>query len=607
VTPPDFDVRDRVHEYGGAAYAVDGEAAWCSRGDDGRIWRVPLDEGEGPEATAGPEPLTPEGPFRYADIVVDASRRRLVCVREDHSRPDVANELVSIAFEGPERGQVRVLVSGPDFVAAPRISPDGERIAWIAWNHPAMPWDATSLNVARLDEPGLIDGEPAVIAGGASVDSDERASVVRPAWSSDGSLFFVADWTGWWNLYLWVVADQSLPVAPVDAELADPEWKLGASSYAFIPGGSIIAALRRAGRDHLVRIPAGADLIELIPQVATEIDDLRPLGERVAYLAGAPGRPDALVILDPRTGAEELVRSTMRVSIAPELVSTPSPLEIPSVGGRTIHALWYPPRNPAAVAPDGERPPLIVTCHGGPTGNASTRFDPFIQLFTSRGYAYLDVDFTGSSGYGRDYRRGLDGGWGVADVDDLVAAARHAAELGLADRDRIILRGGSAGGFTVLAALAFRPGVFAGGMSRYGIADLELLAQETHKFESHYHDRLIAPYPEAAAVYRERSPIHAADRIDVPVLILQGLDDRVVPPSQAEAIVAAMRARGLPHAYIAYPGEAHGFRGAEAVTGAANAELAFCARILGLPGADSLEPLRLSTDDSEKRGASARR
>ena len=580
VSPPGFNVRTRVHEYGGGSYLAAGGLVVASEFSDGRLHRLP---GAGAPAA----PLTPAGPWRYADPAPDPARPRVYAVREDHGTGgEPRNEIVALALDGPIDGALTVLAGGHDFVAAPRPSPDGRRLAWLTWDHPAMPWDATELWVADVRADGSL-GEPERVAGGPGV------SVLQPEWGPDGRLVFVADWTGWWNLYRWSGADEaSEPLAPAEAEFADPAWVLAQSSYARLADGSLVAACRRAGRDLLVRI-AGDGTLAPVVQPFTEIGSLRALGNRVAFLGAAPGEAPAVVVSDPATGAVEVVRRSTAVALDPAWVSVPVAVDFPTAGGATAHALFYPPVNPACAAPTGERPPVVVTCHGGPTANASTGLALDVQLLTSRGIAVLDVDYRGSTGYGRPFRDALRGAWGIADLEDCVAAARHVAAEGWVDGARMAIEGGSAGGYTTLRALTAAAGAFAAGISFFGVGDLEALARDTHKFESRYLDGMIGPYPERADLYRERSPIHAVDRIRVPVLVLQGLDDRVVPPAQAEVIVAALRANRVPVAALFFEGEGHGFRGAPAIVRSAEAELAFLAAVFGFTLADPVEPLEI--------------
>jgi dipeptidyl aminopeptidase/acylaminoacyl peptidase len=575
VTPRPFNVRSRVHEYGGGSYTVSGGTILFSNLDDGRLYRI--DPGDDT-----PQPITPEGPFRYADLRFDPGRRRFLAVREDH-RP--AGQPVAAIVDVPLDGErePRVLVDGPDFLASPRLSPDGTTLAWLEWDHPDMPWDATRLRTAPVNDDGSL-GASDLAAGG----PDE--SIVQPEWSPDGILHLVSDRSGWWNLYRLVEGPRLEPLSPAEAEFADPAWLFDRSSYGFLPDGSILAVARARGRDRLIHV-APDSLIGEIESPYTEIGGLRVAGTRIVVTAASPTEAPAVLILDPTTfTAAGVLRRSSPTALDPAWISIAEPITFPSAGGRMAHALFYRPVNPEVVGPDGELPPLVVHSHGGPTSNASNALDPGYQFLTSRGIAIVDVDYGGSTGYGREYREALNGEWGVVDVDDCVAAARYLVDRGDVDGDRLAIEGGSAGGYTTLAALAFRD-VFKAGISLFGVADIEMLVKDTHKFEARYEERLIGPYPAMADRYRERSPIHSLDRISCPVLILQGLEDRVVPPAQAEVMVAALAAQGIPHAYLAFEGEGHGFRGEVAQRRTLEARLAFLGAVFGFTPADALAPL----------------
>jgi dipeptidyl aminopeptidase/acylaminoacyl peptidase len=575
--PPPFNVRTRVHEYGGGSYVVAGGVVVFSNFADGRLYRIDPG-GDTPEA------ITPEGPWRYADLRPDPVRRRFLAVREDHSaegQPVAA--IVAVSIDGHE--PPTVLVSGPDFLAAPRIAPHGGRVVWLEWDHPDMPWDASRLRMAAFHPDGTL-GESVLVAGG----PDE--SIAQPEWSPDGVIHFVSDRSGWWNLYRLLDGPTLDALAPVPAEFADPAWIFGRSSYAFTPGGSIAAVARHDGRDHLVHVRPD-DLVGEVEAPYTEFEGLVAGPPGIVTIAGSPGEPTVVARLDPATLAVAgVLRRASGVVLDPALVSIPEPIHFPTSGGRTAHALYHPPRNPRYVGPAGERPPLVVLTHGGPTSNASTALDLSKQLLTSRGIAVVDVDYGGSTGYGREYRRQLNGTWGIVDVDDCVAAAEYLAARGDVDGERMAITGGSAGGYTTLVALTDRD-VFAAGISLFGVGDLETMTRDTHKFESRYLDRLVGPYPEAAETYRERSPVHHLDRISCPVLVMQGLDDKVVPPAQAEAIVEALAAKRIPYAYLPFEGEGHGFRSAAAIRRSLEAQLSFLGQVFGFEPADTLEPVEL--------------
>jgi len=546
VLPAPFSARTTVHEYGGGAFCVDRDTVFFSNYDDQRLYRV--------DPGGEPQPITPAG-ARYADA--DVSGSRLVCVRERHLDDGVVNDIVELPTDGSAGSTV--VAGGHDFYAAPRIAPDG-RLAWLAWDHPRMPWDGTVL------EPGPVAGGP-------------EESISQPRWSPTGALHWISDRTGWWNLYR-----NGEPLAPMDAELADPDWVFGQSTYGFLPDGRVVA--RWNGRLGIL----GEEPLDL---PFTSFSCVGTYGDKVAVIAASPTQAPAVVLIDPATAGVTVVRSSRPVAVDPGYLSTPRRIEFPTTGGATAHALFYPPANQDHEGPGDERPPLMVTSHGGPTSQASTSFEPRTQFWTSRGFAVVDVDYRGSSGYGRAYRRLLDGQWGVADVDDCVAAARYLAGAGEVDGRRMVVRGSSASGLTALLALT--KGVFAAGASLYGVVDLATLAEDTHKFEARYLDGLVGPWPEAAEIYRQRSPLTHADALAAPLILFQGLDDKVVPPSQAEVLVDALRRAGLPFAYLTFEGEAHGFRKAGTIRRVVEAELAFYGQVLGFTPADDIEPVEIET------------
>jgi dipeptidyl aminopeptidase/acylaminoacyl peptidase len=572
LTPEGFNVRTRVHEYGGAPYVVAPGGIWFSHFRDQKLyWQAP---------GAAPEALTPEG-FRYADAIA-LPGGGLIAVREDHSDPaQVRNAIVRLSGTA---GPGQALYAEADFVAYPRLSPDGERLAWIAWDFPAMPWDASRLYVAELGDVGL--------AGVRQVAGGDGISVLEPQWAADGTLTWISDESGFWNLY----DDRDgapRPILPRRAEFAGPLWGLGQSNYALMADGRIVAAAREAGGETLLVIDPIASAARPLNLPFLALTSIQKLDEgRVAAIAYSASESAAVVVIDIASGAVEVVRRPSPSTVPAACVARAEPISFPSAGGRTAHALYYPPTNAAYAAPEGEKPPLIVQAHGGPTGAASSAFSLSNQFWTSRGFALVDVDYGGSSGYGRAYRQLLDGQWGIVDVEDVIAAARHLADAGLVDPKRIAIHGGSAGGFTVLAALS-QSDVFAAGGDFYGVADLEALARDTHKFESRYLDGLIGPWPEAKAVYDARSPINHLAGFSAPLLILQGAEDPIVPPNQAHMIRDALKAKGVPVACLEFDGEGHGFRRAENIIRAKEAELYFYCRVFGFQPADQLAPVEI--------------
>jgi len=573
LTPEGFNLRTRVHEYGGAAYLVTPAGVWFSQFRDQKLY---LQAGD-----AAPEPMTPDG-YRYADAVA-APGGGLIAVRENHTDPAaVKNAVVRLSGEAGEAG--RVLYGDSDFVAYPRLSPDGKRLAWIAWDFPAMPWDATRLHVADLGANGLSNIR--TLAGGADV------SALEPQWADDGTLTWISDESGFWNLY----DDRGgvpRPLLPRQAEFAGPLWGLGQANYALMGGDKIAAVARQTGGDALLVIDTASGDARQVGLPFLDISSIQRLdARRVAALVGSAAEMAAVAVIDLETGAHEVVRRPSPASLPATLISRAEPISFPSAHGRVAHALFYAPRNGDFEAPQGERPPLIVQAHGGPTGAASGSLSLSIQYWTSRGFAVVDVDYGGSSGYGRAYRQLLDGQWGIVDVEDVIAASRFLADEGRVDPKRIAIHGGSAGGFTVLAELS-QSDVFAAGGDFYGVADLEALARDTHKFESRYLDGLIGPWPAAKAVYDARSPINHLDGFTAPLLILQGADDPIVPPNQAHMIRDALKARGTPVAYIEFAREGHGFRRAENIVRAKEAELYFYGKVFGFDPAGDIEPVEI--------------
>jgi dipeptidyl aminopeptidase/acylaminoacyl peptidase len=581
VVPRDFNVRTRVHEYGGGAYWRHGDVVFASSFDDGRIYRF---DGPGSE----PRPVTPEPPepnaFRYADGTVTPDGRLVVCVRERHDGGDVVNELVAFPADGSE--EPRAIASGHDFYASPRLDPRGERLAWLTWDHPRMPFDGTHLHVAGIDVDAMLSDER-VVAGG------ESESVLDPLWSPDGDLHFVSDRTGWWNLYA-ARGDHMRPLCPTDGDFAVPWWVFARERYAFLPDGRIVCVVTRNARDSLELLdPATGRLEPVEVPYSVYSGGIRASGNRVAAIAASPTSMAALVVYDVARRDLEAVARSSTADVDEAYLSPARAIEFPTADGATAHAFFYAPRNPDFEAPADELPPLVVKVHGGPTSHVTDDLSLGLQYYTSRGIAVVDVNYGGSTGYGRPYRERLLGQWGVVDVDDCIAAARYLAEQGEADPDRMLITGGSAGGYTTLLAVATRDD-FAAGISAFGVADLELLFTDTHKFELHYDHSLVGPYPESKEVWHERSPINHADGISAPLLLHQGLDDKVVPPSQSETIVAALKRRRVPYAYLAYEGEGHGFRRADSQRRMIEANLAFMAEVFGFAATDELAPLEIS-------------
>ena len=564
--PPGYSARTRVNEYGGGTYAVRGERLCFSNDPDGCLYAL---------ETGGPRRLTAPAARRYADLAFDPTRPCILCVCEDHG---VAGEPVTTLVAIDLRdGGMHTLARGADFYATPAPSHDGRLVAWIEWRHPNMPWDSTALVLARVGDDGHLH-DVRRIAG-------EGESIQQPAWHADGTLWFVSDRDGWWNLWRWSGA-QPEQVTRARAELAGAPWVSGSVSYA-LSGGEALCALSHDGSKRLASARLDSGEIEPLPHPFTDIESLRAERGRAIFIGATERQPRAIVELDLHSGRARELRASSGVALDDGDIATPEAVTYGTGDGETAHAFWYAPRNKDFAAPAGERPPVIVKCHGGPTSCAVPALDLRIQYWTTRGFALLDVNYRGSTGYGRAYRERLYGGWGVLDVEDCVRAARHVARTGGADGERALITGSSSGGYTVLCSLV-RHDTFRAGASHYGIGDLALLVSDTHKFESRYTQRLVGDDP---AVWRERSPLHHADRIRAPVIFLQGLEDKVVPPEQSRQMAGALRARGVPVAYLEFAGEGHGFRRAETLRRALEAELWFHTRVLGVAPAEPLEPV----------------
>jgi len=577
LTPEGFSVRTRVHEYGGGAHLQAGETLFFSNFSDQRLYRQ--------DAGAAPLPITPEAELRYADGAYDARRGLLYYVREDHRGPDEAvNTLVKVRCDGDDVGG-KVIVEGNDFYSSPRLSPDGLRLAWLTWRHPNMPWDGTELWVGVLDAAGWVMRKECVAGG-------PGESVFQPEWSPGGVLTFVSDRSGWWNLYR-RRSGAVEPLCPMKAEFGEPQWNLGMSTYAYESEQRIVCSYLRHGFSHLAVLDTETLALTEVPVGYSYITGVRAAPGQVLFGAGSPAEPWSIVHLELATGRTEVLRRSSTVTIDPGYISLPQEIEFPAEEGQAAYGFFYPPRNRDFAAPEGERPPLLVMSHGGPTGATAPVLDEQIQYWTSRGIAVVDVNYGGSTGYGRAYRERLNGQWGVVDVDDCTNGALFLARRGDVDPQRLMITGGSAGGFTTLCALTFRD-AFRAGASHYGIGDLETFAGDTHKFESRYLDRLVGPFPEQIELYRQRSAIRHTERLSCPLILFQGSDDKVVPPSQSRRMYEAVKAKGLPVAYLEFEGEQHGFRKAENIKRALDAELYFYSRVFGFALAEPVEPVEIA-------------
>lgn len=571
----EFAARTLAHEYGGLCYAVKGSTVFFSNFSDQRLYRMEI--GEEPVALTA-EPLTPRS-WRYADPVVSPDGKFLVCVRERHES-EVVNDIVVMATDGST--EPAVVAEGHDFFSSPTFSPDGRRLAYVTWDHPNMPWDTTVLYEVELDVRCQVTSRRVVVG-------NPSESVIQPRYDATGSLVFVSDRTDWWNLYRDTPTE---PVAlyPLASEFGRPAWVFGFTNYAPLVDGSLVTSWQASDGSHL-GVLSSAGMRE-IPIDWTIVSSVATDGVDFVGLVASPKKPGAVVRVDLKSGAETVLTTSFVNTVDPAYLSVPQPIEFDTENGLTAHALYYAPTNPDFDGPQGEAPPLIVASHGGPTSSCSAALNYALQYWTSRGFAVVDVNYGGSTGYGRSYRERLKGAWGVVDLDDCVNAALYLAGSGRANPEALLIHGGSAGGFTTLCALTFRD-VFAAGASYFGIGDLGALAEDTHKFESRYIDGLVGPWPEARARYEERSPVFHTELLRTPMILFQGLEDVVVPPAQAEAMVAVLRDKGVPSAYVAYEGEQHGFREAKNIIRTAEAELSFYAQVLGFTPAGDSEAIEI--------------
>jgi dipeptidyl aminopeptidase/acylaminoacyl peptidase len=587
LTAAPFDAATRAHEYGGGSFAVTAVGVFFSNFKDQQIYTL--------DASGEPKAVTQTEGLRYADLIADPARGRLIGVCEDHRQGghEPVNTLVSIDLA---TGKAAVIADGHDFFSSPCISPDGTRLAWLSWDHPNMPWDGTELWVAEIAADGAL-GTPRRAAGSNS------ESLFQPAWSQAGDLHVVSDRSGWWNLYRVRGASSVVPdvnasddtleaLHPMDAEFGKPQWVFGMSTYGFTDDGRIACLYEQNGITHLAVYDPSTGAFDEIPTPYSTMRDLQVDAQQVAFVGSSPTAGEAIVELDLGTRVSRILRKSDRAEVDAHYVSIAEPIRFPTEGGLHAHAFFYAPTNPDFNGPDGTLPPLIVIAHGGPTSATHSGFKWQIQYWTSRGFGVVDVNYGGSSGHGRAYRQRLNGQWGIVDINDAINAARYLIGQKRVNENALAVRGGSAGGYLVLCALAFHD-FFKAGTSYYGVADLEALMQDTHKFESRYMIRLVGPYPEERALYQARSPIHFVDRMSSAMILFQGADDKVVPPNQAESIYQAVRAKGLPVAHVLYQGEGHGFKRAENITHSLEAELYFYGKVFGFEPADKIEPVAI--------------
>ena len=581
--PVGFNARTGVHEYGGGVYAVRSGTIYFANWEDQRIYRV--------AENASPQPLTDLPKVargdRYADLTINGNSQWLCCVRERHrTKGEPTNDLVAVSVTEP--GRLQILTSGRDFYSSPRFSPDGSKICWLSWDHPNMPWDGCVLWVAEFNGDGSLSNERR-IAG------SKTESITQPEWSPVGDLFFVSDASGWWNLTVW---DGHSPRAFLEEELdhAEAPWQFGNSTYGFLNDGSLVLGADSVNPATLRRFETSGSELSGLESEDSTIRYVTTVDQCVLYVGASPMSLPEIVSVHSVTGIRSVLKRSNDLEVDPDGISKPCAITFPTTDNAEAHAFYYPPRNSQVKANDKEKPPLLVITHGGPTGAAVSDLNLRVQFWTSRGFAVVDVNYRGSTGYGRSYRDALKGMWGVYDTADCVAAADYLVERGLADGDRLAIRGGSAGGYTAINALTFYDR-FAAGATYYGIADLQALVDDTHKFESRYLDSLIGPYPEAAQLYHDRSAIHFTERLSCPMIIFQGLEDAIVPPTQAELMSTALRVKGIPFSYVPFEGEQHGFRQAKNIKRSLEAELYFYGRVMGFEPADQIKPIEIENAD----------
>jgi dipeptidyl aminopeptidase/acylaminoacyl peptidase len=566
VLPMPHSVRTRANEYGGGSYLVTEKYIFCVLDADQRVYAFNRDSEK--LIPISPENSEAKTSWRYADFCWDALRQRLICVREDHTLSEQFERTEIVAIT-PESASVQVLVTGADFYCNPRLSPDASKLSYICWNHPLMPWDGTELYVASFNEDGSI-------ASSEHIAGCESESVLQPLWSPSGELFFVSDRNNWWNIYRHTPTGAEL-MCDLPAEFATPQWTFGMRSYGFLNEYSILCGYSQDGKWSLGTIDLTTKTLSTIGIDLRDIsgifcgDNFNSDG-RAVFLAGNSHQNTRLLYF--KNDQLSVIAQTSSASLMKEDISVAQPVSFATSDGETANGFYYPPTNSKICGPDFTKPPLIVMCHGGPTGATESSLNMKIQFWTHRGFAVLDVNYRGSTGYGREYRDRLKNKWGVTDVIDVCSGADYLVSRGLVDKDKLAIRGSSAGGYTVLAALTFQ-NTFKAGASLYGIGDLEALARDTHKFEAHYLDGLIGQYPDDIATYRARSPIYHVDKLNCPVIFLQGLKDKVVPPNQAEAMVTALKQKGIKTVYVTFEDEGHGFRQAASIAKAITAELDF--------------------------------
>ncbi len=607
VLPAPWSIRSRCHEYGGNSFAIHNGQLYFVEASSQRLYHF---DTQNPESA--PRPLTSAINWRFADLCIDLTRKQLIALREDHTvvdngeRKEERNEIVAVPLDGSAENDpsaMTILASGCDFYSNPRISPNGEQLSWLCWNHPHMPWDNTVIVIANIQSDGSLTTTETI--GDLDHGNESR---FQPQWSPEGDLLFMSDKNNWWQPYRWHQGADSSVVAPVlesavssttaenlEAEFATPQWVFGMSTYGFVSPHSLICTYTQKGRWQLGAIDIKTGELEALDTPFCSISGITADASTgaCAFLAASETAFETVYFLDSPTATPQLIAHSNAATVDQDYLSIPEPIQFTSTDDRIAFGFYYSPKNSEFTGSDQEKPPLIVMGHGGPTGATEAGLNLKVQYWTSRGFAVLDVNYAGSTGYGRTFRDSLKPHWGVRDVEDLCAGAEHLVKEGKADPERLITRGSSAGGYSVLSALTFK-NTFKAGCSLYGIADLEALLRDTHKFEARYFDSLIGPYPEKAETYKARSPINHIDGLSCPVIFFQGMDDKVVPPNQAEAMVSAMKEKGIPVAYIPFEGEGHGFRQASTIERSLEAELSFYGQIFGFEPAGDITPVEIA-------------
>jgi dienelactone hydrolase len=576
VTPKEFNVRTTVHEYGGGAYLVKDKVVYFVNFKDQRIYRQEI--GKAPEA------LTAEAPVRYADMCLDAKRNRLIAVQEDHTTPD-QEPITTLCSISLKDGSFEMLIAGNDFYAAPRLSPNGMFMSWMSWNHPNMPWDESIVWCGNVASDGSLSNMRQ-IAGGPG------ESVFQPHWSPEGELFYVSDRSGWWNLYRHTDYEGEQDIWVKGADFGYPLWNFGMCTYDFVSANEIACTYWDKGISYVALVDTTNGTNKTFELPYTDITSVKAGNGKVYFRGSSPKESGSITELDLKTGKTTALKKSNDLELDTGYLTEPQSIEFPTAGGKNAFAFFYPPKNKDFQGAAGELPPLIVMSHGGPTAASTSALDLGKQYWTSRGFAVVDVNYGGSTGYGREYRSRLYSSWGIVDVEDCIHAAKYLVDKKLVDGNKLAIAGGSAGGYTTLCALTFFD-TFKAGASYYGVSDLEALAKDTHKFEARYLDRLVGPYPVASAIYKERSPIEHVEKLNCPVIFLQGLEDKVVPPNQSEMMVNALRKKGVPVAYITFEGEQHGFRKAENIKRSLDAEFYFYSKIFNFEPAEKIEPIEI--------------